>query len=96
MTTEPARITLLTQENCTLCEHAKDVLTRVGTDFPLRTEEVDLGSDLGRQLGQRGGVMFAPGVFLDGEMFGFGRLSEKKLRRALQRRAQAAPAASRP
>ena len=84
--TQPARITLLVQENCALCEHAKDVLTRVGQDVPLVIEEVDLGSDPGRQLAQRAGVMFAPGVFVDNEMFGFGRLSEKKLRRALQRR----------
>ena len=96
MTTEPARITLLTQENCALCEHAKDVLLRVGEDFPLRTEEVDLGSDRGRQLAQRSGVMFAPGIFVDDEMFGFGRLSEKKLRRALQRRPREVTAGGRP
>lgn len=96
MTSEPARVTLLVQENCALCEHAKDVLARVAEDFPLRTEEVDLGSDVGRQLAQRGGVMFAPGVFVDDEMFGFGRLSEKKLRRALQRRRPDVAAADRP
>ena len=84
--TQPARITLLVQENCALCEHAKHVLARVGQDVPLQIEEVDLGADLGRQLAQRAGVMFAPGVFVDDEMFSFGRLSEKKLRRALQRR----------
>lgn len=96
MTTEPARVTLLVQDNCALCEHAKDVLARVAQDFPLQTEEVDLGSDLGRQLAQRGGVMFAPGVFVDDDMFGFGRLSEKKLRRALQRRPRDVTAAGRP
>ena len=95
MTTSPARITLLTQENCGLCDHAKDVLARVGDDVPLVIEEVDLGSDLGRQLAQRGGVMFAPGVLLDDEMFAFGRLSEKKLRRALQRRPSDVPSGGR-
>lgn len=86
MTPPLARITLLVQENCVLCERAKEVLTRVREDFPLLVEEVDLGSDLGRHIARRCGVMFAPGVLVDDEMFGFGRLSEKKLRRALQRR----------
>jgi len=29
------------------------------------------------------GVMFAPGILLDGAPFGYGRLSERRLRRAL-------------
>jgi glutaredoxin len=86
VTPAPARIALLIQDNCVLCEQAKEVLVRVADDFPLVVEEIDLGSEQGRRLAQRGGVMFAPGVFVDDQMFGFGRLSEKKLRRALQRR----------
>jgi glutaredoxin len=86
VTPSPARIALLVQDNCVLCEQAKGVLTRVADDFPLVVEEIDLGSEQGRRLAQRGGVMFAPGIFVDDQMFGFGRLSEKKLRRALQRR----------
>jgi hypothetical protein len=35
-------------------------------------------------------VLFAPGILVDGEPFGYGRLSEKKLRRELTRRAAAA------
>jgi len=31
-------------------------------------------------------VLFAPGVLLDGKPFGYGRLSERKLRRALAQR----------
>lgn len=94
MTPAPARITLLTQDNCALCDQAKDVLARVTGDFPLVVEEIDLGSDDGRRLAQRSGVMFAPGIFVDDQMFGFGRLSEKKLRRTLQRRSDV-PAAGR-
>jgi hypothetical protein len=40
---------------------------------------------VGRDLGARAGVLFAPGVLLDGRPFGYGRLSERKLRRALRR-----------
>lgn len=81
--TTPRRITLLTQTDCHLCEHAKQVLARVGADHPLEVEEISLDADRGRALAAEAGVLFAPGILLDGAPFGFGRLSERKLRRAL-------------
>ncbi len=36
----PAQITLLTQSSCGLCDHAKEVLSRVGRDYPLRITEI--------------------------------------------------------
>jgi glutaredoxin len=82
----PVRVTLLTQSDCGLCEHAKTVLTRVGADHPLEVTELSLSSDEGRVLAREGGVLFAPGILLDGAPFGYGRLSERRLRRALAAR----------
>lgn len=79
----PARVTLLTQPDCHYCEHAKAVLARVGADLPMEITEVDLGSEEGRALATTHGVMFAPGILLGGTMFSYGRLSERRLRRAL-------------
>ena len=87
-------ITLLTQPTCALCEHAKQVLARVATDFPLTVTEVDLGSDDGRALAEQADVLFAPGVLLDGRAFGYGRLSERKLRKALTASIAPAPTAT--
>jgi hypothetical protein len=78
-------ITLLTQTDCALCEHAKGVLARVGADHPLEITEIDLASEDGRALAAGAGVPFAPGVLVDGRPFGYGRLSERRLRRALSR-----------
>lgn len=83
MTGQGVVVTLLTQENCASCDHAKDVLRRVSADHPLTIEEVRLDSAAGRQLAAREGVLFAPGILLDGAAFAHGRLSENKLRRAL-------------
>lgn len=85
--TYSAEITLLTQNDCGYCDHAKQVLQRVGQDHPLRITEVDLTSDEGQRLARHAGVLFAPGVLVDGEPFSFGRLSERKLRRTLGKRA---------
>jgi len=69
-----------------MCSHAKTVLHRLEQEYPLSIQELDLTSPDGQQLAARAGVMFAPGLLLDGQPFSFGRVSERKLRRALDRR----------
>lgn len=85
-----ATVTLLTQPDCALCEHAKGVLARVAADHPLVVTEVDLRGPAGRDLAVRNRVLFAPGMLIDGQPFSYGRLSEKKLRRHLARQQQRA------
>lgn len=83
MTGTTTRITLLTQPECGHCDHAKEVLARVGEDYPLDVAEVDLGTEEGRRLATSGGVLFAPGILIDEQPFGYGRLSERRLRKEL-------------
>lgn len=82
--TAPVQITLLTQPFCALCEHAKQVLNRVGADYRLAVTEIDLRTDEGQHLATAAGVLFAPGVLVDGQPFSYGRLSERALRRTLR------------
>lgn len=84
--TEPVQITLLTKDDCGFCDHAKQVLRRLGDTYRLRVTEINLASHEGRQLAATGGVLFAPGLLVDGRPFSYGRLSERKLRRALDKR----------
>lgn len=81
------RVTLLTSADCGFCDDAKAMLARLASEYPLAVEVVDLRSPLGEELAARGGMLFPPGVFLDGAAFSYGRLSERKLRRAIERRA---------
>ncbi len=81
-------VTVLTQHDCRFCDIATAVLDRVGHDHRLVIRRVDLDSDEGRELAARHGVVFAPGILLDGEMFSYGRLSERRLRRHLDRAAR--------
>jgi hypothetical protein len=80
-----ARVTLLTQPDCGLCEQAKTVLGRLVDQNLITVAEVDLASPDGRALAVRHGVLFAPGVLIEGQAFSYGRLSEKRLRRHLAR-----------
>lgn len=79
------RVTLLSKDDCSLCDHAKDVLARVGRDHALVIESVALESEEGQRLAANAGVVFAPGVLLDGAPFSHGRLSEGKLRKELEK-----------
>ncbi len=79
------RVTLLTKPACSLCDQAKLTLERVGGDYELDIEVVPIHGEEGQALAAAAGVAFPPGVLLDGEPFSYGRLSERRLRRALER-----------
>jgi hypothetical protein len=83
---ERLEVVLLTQDDCAFCEQGKQVLERLAREFPLAVETRDLASVEGRTLAERGGVMFPPGLFVGGEPFSHGRVSERRLRRELRRR----------
>ena len=85
-------VTLLTQADCRFCEIAVAVLARVTEDHPMTVRHVGLDTEDGRALAARHGVVFAPGVLVDGEMFSYGRLSERRLRRHLAGRDARPPA----
>ena len=79
-------VLLLTQEHCGFCAQAKEILDRLAVEYELSVSTLDLGSPEGEALAVRGGLLFPPGIFLDGELFSYGRLSERKLRREIERR----------
>ena len=76
---------LLTQRDCAFCEQAKNVLGRLSHEYPLAVTEIALESVEGRALARQHGVIFAPGVFINGTLASYGRPSERRLRRILTR-----------
>lgn len=78
--------TLLTQTQCSFCDQAKEALDRLAEDFDLQIHVVDVEDAEGQSLAEAAGLVFPPGVFIDGELFSYGRLSERKLRRHLRTR----------
>lgn len=85
----PVRVThevdLLSTSGCHYCDHARQVLDRLSTEFSIRVREVDLESIEGAAALRRWRAPFPPIVLVDGELFGYGRISERKLRRHLHR-----------
>lgn len=74
---------LVSAPACHLCHEAAELLGSMSTRYPLRVVEVDSNSPKGRSLVNRLRVPFLPVVLLDGEYFGHGRISRRKLERHL-------------
>jgi glutaredoxin len=90
-------ITLLSKQACPLCDVAKEVLERVAAGYSgIVVEIVPLESERGQQLGVSSGMVFPPAVLVEGHPFSYGRLSERKLRRHLERDLHRAPAPPQP
>ncbi|HZJ47676.1 MAG TPA: glutaredoxin family protein [Acidimicrobiia bacterium] len=77
------RVTLVTSPGCHYCGDAREVLERVAADLPLDVHEIDLASPDGAAAQQKWRAPYPPLVLLDGELFGYGRISERKLRKTL-------------
>jgi hypothetical protein len=75
-----ARLTLITRENCHLCDVAKEALARVAAAAgePWREVDVDSDPDLQAEYWDRG-----PVILLDGEEHGYWRVEEERLLRDL-------------
>lgn len=80
------KILILTQEDCHFCEQAKALLNRLASEYGFSVSTLDIASPEGQALAEQQGIFFPPGIFLDGIAFSYGRPSERKLRRELERR----------
>jgi len=77
-------VLLLTQDDCKFCDEAKTLFDHLKDEFPLRVNATELSSPRGQALALEGGLLFPPGIMIDGRAFSYGRLSERKLRKALR------------
>ena len=79
-------VLVLTQEHCHFCEQAKALLNRLAPEYGFSVSTLDIASPEGQSLAKQHGIFFPPGILLDGIAFSYGRPSERKLRRELERR----------
>jgi len=77
-----ARVTLYTRRNCPLCDEAAHLLRRLGPEFGLEVEEVDIEGDPALLVRYRDSI---PVVALDGEALLSAPLRETHVRAVLAR-----------
>lgn len=78
-------IVVLSQPDCQFCDDAQAILARLAPPYPISVRQLALDSREGQDLAARHGVLFAPGVVMNGQLVSYGRLSERRLRRQLDR-----------
>jgi glutaredoxin len=85
---------LVSAPACHYCRDAADLLGSLGKRYPLHVVEVDGHSPEGRSLVSRFRPPFMPFLLIDGEYFGHGRISRRKLEDHLASRGDGAGASS--
>jgi hypothetical protein len=81
----PAEIEVLVveAEQCHFCADAATVLDDLSRRYPIRIRRLDLTSPEGAEVVRRSGAPFPPVVFVEGRLFGHGRISARKLEQQL-------------
>lgn len=75
------KIQEVSSPGCVHCEKARKLLQReIKNKFPeVEIENIDMFSNEGMKLIQRHGIMFSPGVIINGELFSTGEVDRDKL-----------------
>ncbi len=76
-------VTLVTAAGCHYCDAAAALLAQLAEAFPLRIRIVDLSDGEGAAIARRFRVPFPPVLLIDGDYFGHGRISGRKLTKHL-------------
>lgn len=79
-------VLILKRDDCECCDAATTMLERLSREYPLSLSTLEMESVAGQALAESGGILFPPGIFLDGEPCCYGRPSESRLRREIEQR----------
>lgn len=77
-------VLILVQAGCHFCHDAQALLDRLAGEYPLRIHTLDMGTPEGEKTALESGLLFPPGILLQGRPFCYGRPSEGKLRLAIE------------
>lgn len=79
-------VILLTRPGCSLCDRAHDLLNRLASDYPLVITTLDAEEPDGAALAVRTGILYTPGIVIGDDAVVSGHVTERRLRRAIERR----------
>lgn len=76
-------VLILSAPACHFCDEAKSLFDRLAHEFALEIETKSISSEAGTALALTYGVLFPPGIFINGDLLQYGRPSERKIRARL-------------
>ena len=78
-----SRLTLVTATDCHLCDHARSVARRLASNLNIHVNEIAWESPEADHV-RRDGVPFPPALYAGDQLLGYGRISERGIRRRLK------------
>ena len=79
------QLVYVTSPDCTFCTEGRALVWKLAHEIGLELVELPWDSPQGKALVERGGAFFPPALYRDDRLLGYGRLSERKLRKQLAR-----------
>ena len=77
-------VLILVQDGCHFCRDAQRLLARLADEYPLQVRTLDIRTREGEGVALEAGLLFPPGILLQGKPLCYGRPSEGKLRRGIE------------
>ncbi len=74
----------ITASDCHLCGDGRPVVARLADEIGASVRELDWDGVEAQALLRSGGALFPPALYLDDRLLGFGRLSERRLRKLMR------------
>ena len=78
------RLVYVTTPNCHFCEEGWSVVQRLGAEAGTPVERIDWDDPRAAELTADDPPMFPPALYLEKALLGYGRLSERRLRKLLR------------
>ncbi len=73
----------ITATDCHLCGAGRPIVARLAEEIGAPVRELDWDGAEAQALLERGGALFPPALYVDDRLLGFGRLSERRLRKLM-------------
>ena len=77
-------VLVLVQHGCHFCRDAELLLARLANEYPLQVRTLSIRTPEGERVALEAGLLFPPGILLQGKPLCYGRPSEGKLRRGIE------------
>ncbi len=71
----------LTSPDCHLCERGRDIAEKLADEAGIELVELTWTEPWARERIERDAVAFPPALYLEDRLLGYGRLSERRLRK---------------
>jgi hypothetical protein len=79
-----ASLVYVTAPNCHFCEEGKAIVDHLAVETGLSIAHIDWDSPRATELIERERPLFPPALYLSERLLGYGRLSERRLRRLMR------------